>query len=197
MSKTPPERPAQRRFKDHAVIVPPDRLKKTIVHTHGPGVIAMDAVDRAEAALANLQGEFAGWMQAECDRLDAARQSLQDGGFTTEAVDTAFRASQDIKGHSSTLGFPLAGRFAASLCRLLMHAPDRTRVPLALINAHADAIRAVVRENVRDAYDGTGLELSERLAKMVETFLAHELKDAYPEIAADAAPVLKISDVSR
>jgi hypothetical protein len=197
MSKTTPEQPEQKRFEDHAVIVPPHRLKDSVMHTGEPGDIAMDVVERAESALSELKGEFNGWMQAECDRLEVARKSLHHGGLSKATMEIAYRASHDIHGDASTLGFPLAGRLAGSLCRLLHHAPNRSRIPLFLVDRHVDAIRAVVRENVRDPYQPTGLELAERLATLVEMFLAHELKDAYAEIAADAAPALEIPELSQ
>lgn len=192
MSKLPPARPELRRFDDHSVIVPPHKLKTAVVHTAEPGDIAMDVVEQGEAALDRLKGEFGGWMQVECDSLDAARKSLHQRGRSKTGFDLLFRAGHDIKGNAATLGFPLAGRLAAGMSRLVYHAPDKTRIPLAVIDRYVEAIRAVVRENRRDANEPTGLEVAERLAAWGEKFLAGELKDAYAEIAADAAPALEM-----
>ena len=97
-----------------------------------------------------------------------------------------FRASHDIKGDAATLGFPLAGRLAGSLCRLLDHAPDRSRIPVILVDRYVEAIRAVVREQVRDAGERTANEITEQLAILAEKFLASELQDDYAEIAGEA-----------
>jgi hypothetical protein len=91
-----------------------------------------------------------------------------------------------VKGDAATLGFPLAGRIAGSLCRLHDHAPDPKRCPLVLIDRHVEAIRAVVRESVRDLVQPVGAEVAEQLAILVEKFLAAELKDDYAEIAGEA-----------
>jgi hypothetical protein len=192
MSKLPPARPEQQSFDDHSVIVPPHKLKTAVVHTAEPGDFAMDVVERAEAALDQLKGEFGGWMLVECDLLDIARKALHHGGPSKATFDMLFRASLDIKGDAAIFGYPLAGRMAASLSRLLYHAPDRTRIPFVLVDSYVDAIRAVVREDVRHANEPTGIEVTERLAVMVEMFLASELKDAYPEIASDAAAAIEI-----
>jgi chemotaxis protein histidine kinase CheA len=152
----------------------------------------MDVVERAEAALASLKGEFAGWMQAECDRLDAATRSLRQNGPTKMGLDMLFRASQDIKGDAATLGYPIAGPLASGLCRLLYHAPDPSRIPIALVERFVEAIRAVVRESVRSTEDPIAIEVADRLAEMVEKFLAAELKDDYAEIAGEAAPPLVV-----
>ena len=48
------------------------------------------------------------------------------------------------------------------------------------------AIRAVVREKVRDMGQATAAEIAEQLAILVEKFLAAELQDSYAEIAGEA-----------
>lgn len=173
-------------YEDHTVILPPHQLKDAIQHTTEPGDIDMEVVKQAEAALATLKGEFNNWMQAECDRLESARAALHGAGATSTTLAMLFRASHDIKGDAATLGFPLAGRIAATLCRLLDHTPDQHRIPLVLVDRHVEAIRAIVRENVRDTDGTTANEIAEQLAILVEKFLAAELQDRYAEIAGDA-----------
>ncbi len=186
------DNPPEKRFDDHSVIVPPHMLKKVVTHAQGSGQIDMSAVDRAEAALAELKSEFGDWMNAECQRIDAARRAMHANGVSRATVDALFLPAHDIKGGATTLGYPLAERIATSLCRLLRHMPEPVRIPTGLIDHHVDAIRAVVREDVQNAHNPYGLELAERLSIMVETLLARELKDAYAEIAGDAAPRIAI-----
>jgi chemotaxis protein histidine kinase CheA len=182
------QNPPEKRFDDHSVIVPPHKLKKAVTHTRGSGQIDMSAVERAEAALAELKTEFVDWMNAECERIDAARRAIHAKGMNRATADALFMPAHDIKGGATTLGFPLAERVATSLCRVLRHAPEPIRIQRSLIDLHVDAIRAIVREDIRDPNNPYGIELAERLSIMVETFLADELKDAYAEIAGDAAP---------
>jgi hypothetical protein len=173
-------------YEDHSVILPPHQLKSAILRTSEPGDIAMDVVEKAEEALAALKGEFSSWMAAECDRLESARKALHAGGPTPTTLSMLFRASHDIKGDAATLGYPMAGRLAGSLCRMIDHAPDRSRIPLMIVDRHVEAIRAVVREQIRNANDVTAGEVAEQLAILAEKFLAAELKDAYAEIAGEA-----------
>ena len=187
------DKPAEKRFDDHSVIVPPHKLKNVVMHTRGPTHIDMAVVERAEAALAELKDEFGVWMKSECDRIDAARRAIHAKGLSRATADGLFLPAHDIKGGASTLGYPLAERIAASLCRLLRHAPEPGRISRKLIDHHVDTIRALVREEVQDPHNPYGLEIAERLAIMVETFLAEELKEAYAEIAGDAAPRIALS----
>jgi hypothetical protein len=125
-------------------------------------------------------------MDSECDRLEAARQALHHAGPSAPTLKVLFLAGHDVKGDAATLGFPLAGRLGASLCRLLDHLPDPSRCPIALVDRHVEAIRAAVREKHRDGDESTGVQVAEQLAILVEKFLAAELKEGYAEIAGDA-----------
>jgi chemotaxis protein histidine kinase CheA len=185
MSKASQE-PIETQYEDHKIIVPPHKLKSAIVHTSEPGDIAMDVVQKAEEALAQLKGDFGGWMQAECDQLDSARQDIRQNGPNATNLLLLFRASHDIKGDAATLGYPMAGRLAGSLCRLVDHAPDRTRIPLMVVDRYVEAIRAVVREQIKELADPMVSEITEQLAIMVEKFLAAEMQEDYAEIAGEA-----------
>jgi chemotaxis protein histidine kinase CheA len=186
MTKGSQAEPVETQYDDHKIIVPPHKLKTAIVHTSEPGDIAMDVVQKAEEALAQLKGEFGDWMQGECDQLDSARADIHKNGPNATNLLLLFRASHDIKGDAATLGYPVAGRLAGSLCRLVDHAPDRTRIPLVLVDRYVEAIRAVVREQVKDQADPMVSEITEQLAIMVEKYLAAELQDEYAEIAGEA-----------
>ena len=186
MVKSPIQQAEETKFSDHTVIVPPHRLKSVITHTAERGDIAMDVVARAEAALAEIKHEYRAWMVSECEALEAARNALRSGGPSKISVQEVSHAAHEVKGHAALLGFPLAGRIAGLLCRLLAYAPDPLLVPLAIVDGHVDAIRAVVREQIHSVNDATGKEIFERLAIIVENFLANALGKAYAEIAADA-----------
>jgi hypothetical protein len=153
MVKSPIQQAEETKFSDHTVIVPPHRLKSVITHTTEQGDFAMDVVARAEAALSEIRHEFRSWMNAECEALEAARNEMRSQGPSTEALQKVSHAAHEIKGHAAVLGFPLAGRIAAILCRLLAYSPNPQLVPLAVIDSHVDAIRAVVREQIHTIND--------------------------------------------
>ena len=176
MAKKVNETPAVSTFDDHEVIVPPNKLKKAV----GKATAASarggqdDPVARAEAALAELSTEFSSWMDTECERLDQARRKVAQSGLTGAAQDELFHAAHDIKGEAETFGFPLAGRIADSLCRLIEHTPDPQRVPIALVEQHVDAVRAIIREaKLKDA-EKTAFKLVARLRQVTDDFLSYE-----------------------
>lgn len=176
MAKAQEEAPTVTTFPDYEVIVPPNKLKKAVAKAL-PGLPAEDPVARAEAALAGLSHEFAAWMDAECERLDRARRSVVRRGFTGLTRDELFRAAHDIKGEAETFGFPRAGHVADSLCRLIEHTPDPARIPMALIEQHVDAVRAIIREAKTEVGNTTAAVLTERLRQVTDDFLVHENRD--------------------
>lgn len=163
--------PAVQAFAGYEIITPVNKLQKAIAKVVLPDD---DPLARAEAALAQLSSEFGGWMIAECDRLDAARTVLKEHGFSRCCLEELFHAAHDIKGAAATFGFPLAAGAAASLCRILEHSPDSDRIPVALIDQHVDAVRAIVREYARPDIEVTASALNRRLRQVSEEFLVHE-----------------------
>jgi len=177
MSEKKPNVAAVSTFADHEVIVPPNKLKKAVVQMRPGALVDFDPVSRAEAALAELAGEFASWMEQECDRLDTARMAIRARGIDSATRDGLFRAAHDIKGQAATFGFPLVAPVAESLCRLIEHTPEMARVPIGLIDQHVDAIRAITHRNTRGDSDMNAARLGEKLRQVTDEFLAAENRD--------------------
>jgi chemotaxis protein histidine kinase CheA len=157
-------------YADHEIITPPHKLNRVISLTTSGD----DPIARAEAALAELSGEFSNWMQAECERLDAARHDVKSAGFTDKTHDRLFRAAHDIKGEAATFGYPTVARTAESLCRLLEHTPNMTGIPLTLVDQHVDAVKAIIREHARSDMADVATALNRRLREVTDDFLKRE-----------------------
>jgi HPt (histidine-containing phosphotransfer) domain-containing protein len=162
--------PSVATFADHEVITPPNKLRKAVARTQK----ADDPVARAEQALAELSTQFDAWMQIECERLDSARQRMRSAGVDKQSREALFHAAHDIKGEAATFGYPAVAAAADSLCRLLEHAPDATRIPFALIDQHVDAVRAIIREYARSDAAEIAAILTQRLREVTDEFLLQE-----------------------
>jgi HPt (histidine-containing phosphotransfer) domain-containing protein len=191
MAQDKNDTPTVATYTDHEVIVPPNRLQKAVALAKPAG---FDPVASAEKALGNLAGEFSGWMNQECEQLDAARQQVKEKGFAEEIRDKLFRAAHDIKGEAATFGFPLAAPPADSLCRLIEHTPDTARIPLELIDQHVDAIRAIVREVARPDIAEIARALTQKLREVTDEFLRHANRDRPEVLKIVMAPSLAPGD---
>ena len=131
------------------------------------GAIDPSAIAKAEAALKSLSGNFAQWLSEEVIKLDAARQLVRDDGVTAETMETLYLRAHDLKGLGTTYEFPLITRIGASLCRLIDDKDKRLTVPLPLVDAHIDAIKAAVRDSIKTDDHPVGRILIEELERKV------------------------------
>jgi HPt (histidine-containing phosphotransfer) domain-containing protein len=171
MSRRKDDSPSVATFADHEVITPPHELRKAIAPVTD---VTDDPVARAEAALAELSSEFGTWMEAECTRLETARQVVKREGFTEKTHEKLFHAAHDIKGEAQTFGYPAVAGVANSLCRLLEHTPEISRIPIALVDQHVDAVRAITREYARSDLLDVAAQLTKRLREVTDEFLVRE-----------------------
>jgi chemotaxis protein histidine kinase CheA len=153
------------------LFMPPNMLKAKA--GGGLGGLDMAAMKRAEGAMESLKTEFAGMMASDVQRLAEARQRY--ARTPDEAArDALLRAAHDIKGQAPTFNFPLVGRVAASLSRLIAELPAEQAVPAALVDAHVNAIQVIHRQGLKDTNDRTAQTLCAELDARVEELLARK-----------------------
>ncbi|QAU46334.1 Hpt domain-containing protein [Bradyrhizobium guangzhouense] len=173
-------------FATHHVITQPNPLRKVLRRVEEKDMD--DPVGRAEQALAGLSGEFKSWMTTEVNRLATAYVAIRNDGFTKERRDELFHAAHDIKGDAATFGYPAAAAVAESLCRVIEHAPDLEKVPAELFTHHINAILAIVQENTKLDSISVSAELSRRLRKVADDYLADVNRDRPEHLEVILAP---------
>ena len=134
------------------------------------GAIDPSAIAKAEAALKSLSGNFAQWLAEEVVKLDVARQKVRTEGVSPETMETLYLRAHDLKGLGTTYEFPLITRMGASLCRLIDDKDKRLVVPMALVDAHIDGIKAAVRGDIKTDEHPIGKVLIEELERKVAEF---------------------------
>lgn len=151
------------------VIRPPNPLRAKV---GGFGGIDADAIAKAEAALKAMSAQFGQWLQDEIVKLDQAQADIRAKGYTPETAEGLYFRAHDLKGLGATYQYPLVTRLAGSLCRLMDDGEKRMQAPLAILDAHIDAIRAVVRDEIQTDDHPTGRALAETLEARVAEHLA-------------------------
>ena len=152
------------------VIRPPNTLRLKV--GGGFGGIDANAIAKAEAALKAMSSQFGQWLQDEITKLDAAQAAIRAEGLNTQTAEGLYFRAHDLKGLGTTYQYPLVTRLAGSLCKLLDDPAQRTQAPLNLLDAHIDAIRAVVRDQIQTDDHPTGRVLAETLEAEVAAFRA-------------------------
>lgn len=188
MASSKPSRPDIVTYGDHEKITPDTTALRKTLRAALPG--EQDPVARAEQALAAISGDFSDWMHDECTRLDAARCQVREQGLSKQNRQELFLAAHDVKGDSGTLGYPEVGAAAESLCRLLEHAPDMSKIPLTILDQHVDAVRAIVREHERADIAAIAAALTRKLRAVTDEFLMSENQHRPDVLKAIQGPTL-------
>lgn len=157
-------------------IVPPNLLKARVAPRLG--ALSADALAKAEAALKDLSANFGQWLNDEIEKLEAARQVITDKGMTEDHAEQLYVHAHDLKGLGGTYEYPLITRVAGSLCKLMTERGSRAQAPLLLIDAHIDAIRAIVRDSIRDPAHPLGKALAEALEAKVAAYAPTDAKSS-------------------
>lgn len=152
------------------VIRPPNMLRAKVGGSFG-GINA-DAIAKAEEALKAMSGQFGQWLQDEITKLDAAQAAIRAEGYDARTAEELYFRAHDLKGLGATYQYPLVTRLAGSLCKLMDDPIKRLEAPMKLIDAHIDAIRAVVRDQIQTDDHPTGRVLSETLEAEVASYRA-------------------------
>jgi chemotaxis protein histidine kinase CheA len=150
------------------LFMPPNMLKAKV--GGGLGGADMAAMKRAEAAMDGLKSEFAAWIADDVKKLIEARARYAK---TPDADSRAalLRAAHDIKGQAPTFNYPLIARVAGSLSRMIGELPPQTAVPVALVDAHVNAIQVIHKMALQDTNDKTAQALCAELDARVDELL--------------------------
>nr|WP_320141712.1 Hpt domain-containing protein [uncultured Cohaesibacter sp.] len=163
---------------DYEIIKPKVDLRKKIKIL--PNSSGFDPVAKAEEAMERLSLNFGNWMRDEVVKLQFSWEKAEKAGLSEENIDKLFRSCHDIKGQAHTMGFPLAGLIAGSMCELIERIPDPDKLPVSLLRKHVQAIAAVVNENAREEDNAVGKQLAEELSVVTADYIE---KNAPPELS--------------
>ena len=146
---------------DYEIIQPKVDLRKKIKVL--PAGSDFDPIAKAEQAMARLSVNFNMWMAEEVAELQDAWEEIKKQGISEDTLKSLFNAAHDIKGQAQTMGFPIAGNIAGSLCNLIEHVTDRSVLPQDILLKHVQAIKAVVNEDAREEDNVVGKALASEL----------------------------------
>lgn len=126
-------------------------------------------LERAEDAVRRLAAGYTEWVQADLARLDAAYAAIAAAPVCgPEHLEPLLNAAHDIKGQGGSFGYPLMTRIGGSLCRYVERLDDPAAIDLALVDAHRQAMRAIVDNRMKGDDDPVGRQITERLRALID-----------------------------
>ena len=150
------------------VITPPDALKDK-VKTGVPGGVDESVLDRAEAVVASMGGEFLQWAEKDLKSLQQAFDGLKAGtADQKESLRVIFQISHDIKGQGGSFDYALLTAVGNSLCRFIEEKDRAGPSEIEAIGLHVETLKLVLTEHLQGDGGKTGAKLLEGLKKVVD-----------------------------
>ena len=152
---------------DATFIQPPDNLTGKV--RMGRGGVDEATLKKAEALIANLQGDYLQWATEDAEHLVKALAHLEARPTDKGARDELFRIAHDMKGQGGSFGYDLITVVGDRLCRLLEKLPAAlTGSHLAAIRLHVQTMSLIITQRMEGDGGGAGQQLVSGLDKVNE-----------------------------
>ncbi len=146
------------------IIDVPNPLKGKV--SYGADGVDAAMLEKAEALIANLQGDFVVWVQEDLKRLqqhfdNAKALPVED---RAHAMKEVFGVLHDMKGQGGSFGFPLVTTITNQLCRFMETRTSFGQAEMDTISLCINTVRLIVAERM----SGDGGMKGEKLLKGIE-----------------------------
>jgi len=105
-----------------------------------------ETIARAQSALKTMTSFFDEAMDDDVSALNAARMALHAAQPTSELVGSLLERANNLEAQGNRLDVPLVAALAGSLHNLVAATPEPALLPLELVDAHVDALKALGRQ---------------------------------------------------
>jgi len=149
-------------------ITPPNPLRKA---RNGSGPVTVDpkVLKRAENAVEKLNGQFSHWAQQD---IDVLRQSVEAAREKPDALRSAipeiYKRALDLKGQGGGFGYDIITAVGDLLTKFMEGRTAISPRDFEIIEAHVDAMQAVIRGAIKGDGGEVGIGIVEGLRELVE-----------------------------
>lgn len=151
----------------YQLITPPNLLKAK-VGKGGPGGIDPDLIRHAENVIDSMVDEFSDTVSREIlNVMELAMELESDSARATDVLTNIRRVAHDLRGQGATYGYDLITEVAECLFRYTERLSNAAELNPEVLRAHADAMRAVVKNDVKGDGGAIGIDLVASLDALV------------------------------
>ncbi len=139
---------------------------------HGAGGVDDEMIARAEAAMADLHGEYLTWAAQDIQTIErqCADAMALPGNECSHALRELFAVVHGMKGQGGSFGFPLVTMVADSLARFIEGCSRWGADEMDVITVHVNALRTVIVERLTDDGGVAGEEMMIGLQRALDKF---------------------------
>ncbi len=148
------------------IVEVPNTIRRKV---SGSGPLSKEMLSRAENVIVEHGDGYIERAQTQLDvLLMTVQEAKADPGNRSDAFDRIFLLSHDLRGMGATFGYNLVTTIGASLCNFIEAVNEYDNDAMEVVGAHADALRAIIGNDVKGDGGPVGLELVQSLALAVE-----------------------------
>lgn len=130
------------------------------------------ALARAEAAIADMQGDYLVWAEQDIQQIErhCANALALPEDERAHTMRELFATAHGMKGQGGSFGFPLVTQVSDSLARFIQ---DRTQCgprEMNVIHVHIDALRMVISERLTNDGGFAGEKMLAGLKQVLDKF---------------------------
>lgn len=158
----------------YQLITPPNLLKVKVGGGGGAAKgIDLDAVHQASSAIASMADDFADRVALEITMILKLSHDLDDDPSRASKIGSKIaRIAREVGDQGETFGFALISEIGSSLTSYIDGLSSPERLNSEVVRAHADAMRAVIKNKVKGDGGPVGVELVESLEQLVNRMRA-------------------------
>ncbi len=153
------------------VINPPNVLKKK-VGTDGMGAIDLEAIEKAEEAIASLADSYLDSVVEDLRKIDEAFEKLQAAtGDRKEELMGVFQEALNLKGLGGSFGYDLMTAIGNELCRLIEKLDKAGPKEVEAIKLHIDSMKLVIGNDIKGKGGDAGEKMLAGLQQVCDKLL--------------------------
>jgi hypothetical protein len=135
----------------------------------GKPVFDPQLLAKAETAVASLQENYEGWIADTLARLRATVAGLAEKGerrLDQQVLQEVFLIAHDMRGLGGSFGYPYVTDVAGLLCKLVRSTERITPKLVAAVEAHVEALTAVIANKVAGSNDPVTRQVVDSLREL-------------------------------
>lgn len=154
------------------IINPPNNLGNKVVKG-GPGAVDLATLERAEAVIADMAGDYLEWIQEDLQKMEKAFAALSSASGDRQAeIDEVYQISHDIKGQGGSFGYDLMTAIGNQLCRLIEKSNSIGDDEIAAIGLHVNAMKLIITQRMEGDGGEAGDNMLVGLQQVVDKLVA-------------------------
>ncbi len=154
------------------VINPPNVLKEK-VGTDGMGAIDLEAIEKAEEAIASMADSYLDTVADDLRKIDEAFKKLEAAtGDRKEELMGVFQTALVLKGQGGSFGYDLMTTIGNELCRLIEKLDKAGPKEVEAIKLHIDSMKLVIGNDIKGDGGDTGEKMLTGLQQVCDKLLA-------------------------